>query len=526
MPAGPATRHAPPDPDARLIDSLRADLAAAHLTVAAVEELLGAVAAAALHREQPVPALRATVPARAGDGPLPTLVRHLLLGEQVSRASLDRALPRLGVAGAERLGLVVPAGRSGHDAVRPLVDLRPYEAHDAAGPVSWWLASDLGETATGAALAADHVLGVGGASVTLAQLTVRTPARRALDLGTGCGIQALHAARHSDAVVATDVSARALAFAAFNAALAGVDLDLRRGSMLEPVLPVPPDGGFDLVVSNPPFVITPRGGRAEVARYEYRDGGRAGDDLVRDLVRDVGRVLAPGGIAQLLGNWEHRDGEDWRDRVGDWLDASGLDAWVVQREVLDPAQYVETWLRDGGTTRDRDPLGWARTYADWLTDFEDRGVDAVGLGLLVLRRPSEGGPTLRRLEEQTGPVRRPLGEHLAAALRAHDWLTAHDDDALLAARLVVAPDVTEERHLRPGAADPTLVLLRQGDGFGRVTRAGTALAGLVGACDGELAVGQILGALAALLETPVEGLRTALLPAVRELVRDGLLRPA
>jgi len=59
-----------------------------------------------------------------------------------------------------------------------------------------------------------------------------------------------------------------------------------------------------------------------------------------------------------------------------------------------------------------------------------------------------------------------------------------------------------------------------------VVRAGTALAGLVGACDGELTVGQILGALAALLEAPVAELRTGLLPAVRDLVRDGLLRPA
>src|SRR5690606_14671512 len=172
-----------------------------------------------------------------------------------------------------------------------------------------------------------------------------------LDLGTGCGIQALHAAGHSAHVVATDISDRALAFARFNAALAGVDLDLRLGSMLEPVAGEP--DGFDLVVSNPPFVITPRA--AGVLLYEYRDGGRAGDDVVRDLVTGVGRVLAPGGVAQLLGNWEHRRGQDWRERVGQWVDASGLDAWIVQREVQDSAEYAETWLRDGGTTPERDP---------------------------------------------------------------------------------------------------------------------------------------------------------------------------
>ncbi len=133
---------------------------------------------------------------------------------------------------------------------------------------------------------------------------MRRVVARALDLGTGCGLQALHAARRAGAVVATDVSRRALAFARANAALAEVALDLRLGSLLEPVS----GEEFDLVVSNPPFVITPRRPGAADG-YTYRDGGRVGDDLVRDLVTGVGSVLAPGGVAQLLGNWEHRRGE-------------------------------------------------------------------------------------------------------------------------------------------------------------------------------------------------------------------------
>ncbi|MBC7291298.1 MAG: methyltransferase [Actinotalea sp.] len=531
-------RPAPPHDPTPLLDALRADLAP--FTVDAVEELLGPVAAAALHREQAVPALRALGelpvagrPVTPLADPVTTLVRAFVLGRPVRRGDLDRALPRLTADGAEHLGLVAAAGAADDDAVHARVDLRPYRAVDGTGTVDWWLASDLGELATGRGLRPDHVLGVGGASTTLAQVTVRRPRRRALDVGTGCGIQALHAARHSDAVVATDLSARALAFARFNAALAGVALDLRRGSMLEPVAQ---DEPFDLVVSNPPFVITPRapgavagatGAGAPLPVFEYRDGGRAGDDLVADLVRDVGSVLAPGGVAQLLGNWEHRRGEGWQERVGAWLDASGLDGWVVQREVQDPAEYAETWLRDGGTTPERDPGGWAAAYGAWLDDFAARQVEAVGFGLVLLRRPTTPDrPALRRLEERTGPVQQPLGPHLAAALDAHDLLAATDDDALLARALTVAPDVTEERHLVPGAADPTVVLLRQGGGFGRVVRAGTALAGLVGACDGELTVGQVVGGIAVLLDVPVDALRAELVPQVRELVADGLLLPA
>ncbi|WP_235523061.1 methyltransferase [Cellulomonas sp. Root485] len=498
--------------DPALVAALRDDLAAAGYGVAGVEEVLGAVAADALHREEPVPALRAT--GAAADDVVAALVRTFLLGVAVPRRTLERALPTLGIDGAERLGLVETDG----DQVRARVDLRPYTAVDGGGEVDWWIASDLGELATGQALRTDHVLGVGGASTTLAQVTVRDDRDHVLDLGTGCGIQALHASRHSRRVVGTDISRRALAFARFNAALAGVGLDLREGSMLDPVA----DERFDLVVSNPPFVITPR--TPGMPSYEYRDGGRAGDAIVRELVEGVGAVLAPGGVAQLLGNWEVRRGEQWHERVGSWLDASGLDGWVVQRELQDPAQYAETWIRDGGTTPDRDRAAWAVRYGQWLDDFASRDVEGIGFGFVTLRKPL-GAPTLRRLEEVTGTVRQPLGPALAASLAAHDWLSMSDDD-LADQRLVVAPDVTEERYLTPGDPDPQVVLLRQGGGFGRAVQAGTALAGFVGVCDGELTVGQIVSALGALLEVGAEAVAADVLPSARGLIRDGLLLPA
>jgi len=70
------------------------------------------------------------------------------------------------------------------------------------------------------------------------------------------------------------------------------------------------------------------------------------------------------------------------------------------------------------------------------------------------------------------------------------------------------------------------VIVRQGDGLGRGVQASTGLAAFVGVCDGELTAGQILGALGALLEVPADDLAAELLPAVRDLVRDGFLAPA
>jgi methylase of polypeptide subunit release factors len=504
---------APAPPDERDVEALRADLA--DWTVDAVHDLLGPVAQAAMAREEAVPARRAL--RDRTDDPVGALTATFVLGRPIARRRLAAALPRLGVDGAARLGLVEATGEGGEDEVRALVDLRPYAAEDAAGSAAWWVASDLGELATGRPLGPEHVLGVGGASITLARCTIRTPVGRVLDVGTGCGVQALHASRHAGSVVATDLSARALAFARLNLALNGVRAELRQGNLLEPA-----DGErFDLVVSNPPFVITPRA--PSVPAYSYRDAGLAGDDVVRALVTGVGAVLERGGVAQLLGNWEDRNGEPWAERVAAWLDASGLDGWVVQRELQDPAQYAELWIRDGG---DPEPGRRRQLYEAWMDDFASRQVEAIGFGLVTLRRPLHGIPTLRRVEHLQGPLEEPVGEHLATCLAAHDWLHARSDAALLAARLRVAGDVTEERYHRPGEEDPTVVLLRQGGGFGRVVRASTGLAGLAGACDGELPIGAIISALADLLDEPLGELTERLLPGVRGLVGDGLLSPA
>ena len=480
----------------------------------------------ALDREQVVPA---RVAARAaGAEPVAVLSRLFMLGEEVPRGLAERVLGDDLVGQSVAGGLIDAAGADADDPVRAVVDLRPYSATTAEAQVDWWIASDQGEAVTGAAVQRDHVLGVGGASSTLASITMREPRSRVLDLGTGCGIQAMHASLHADAVVATDISQRALGFACFNERLNTAALgaggaaegtrqlwDLRAGSLLEPVA----GEQFDLVVSNPPFVITPPGAPS----FEYRDGGLGGDGVAAALMSGVGSVLVPGGVAQFLANWEVRD--DWRERLEQWLDASPvpLDAWIVQRDLLDPAEYAETWLRDAGITAERDPALWTRSYEAYLQAFDASGVEAVGFGMVVLRRPLTGTPTLRRLEEHEGQLATPLGPTLAAALAAHDWLAATSDKALLDTAFTVAPDVTRETYGRPLLSDPEHILVRQGGGFGRSVRADTALAGLVGACDGELTAGQIGHALSALLDVPSGVMLEGLVPAVRELVRDGFL---
>ena len=554
----PSSSFPPPVVTPEQTASLRADLLEAGWGVKAVATLLGEAADAALRREIRLPALRsvrAALTSGSAPSPVAVLTALFMLGEPVPATALDVALTRTGASGAGRIGLVSEPDETG--CVRARVDLRPHEAVDDAGEIRWWVASDLGELVTGRALAPDHVLGIGGAGLTLAGLTPRTPVATALDLGCGCGIQTLYLLRHADHVVATDVSERALAFTAFNAALAGVSvsdgsdagsrdgagrLELLRGSLLEPVA----GRRFDLIVSNPPFVLTPPAVReAGLPLMEYRD---AGGPVLPTLVAGLGEHLEPGGSAVMLGNWEHRHtslgtgdipdsandfatdsttdsgavGSSWRNAVATWI-PEGLDGWVIEREVQDPVEYATMWLRDGGLAPERDAAGFDAALEAWIGDFEARGVQGVGFGYLIVHRPQCLREPWRLLEEVATSGQGGLGRHVAEVLEARERLAGLDDDAVADLRPVLAPDVTEERHLIPGAAEPTVILLRQGGGLGRTIRASTVVAALAGVADGELSVGQIASAVVALTGEDAIGLRAEMVEATRHLIAVGFL---
>ncbi|MCX4549209.1 class I SAM-dependent methyltransferase [Streptomyces sp. NBC_01387] len=482
---------------------IREALLAADFTADGLLDLLGAPAYAALARSETVPALRAT----RGRTALETLVRLFLLQRPVPAERVAAALP-LEECAAD--GWVVRAG----DDVRATVDIRPYGGPEGE---DWFIVSDLGCAVGGAGGIGSQdegvVLGVGGASTTLAGITVRTPVGKALDLGTGSGIQALHAAQHATEVTATDLNPRALGFTRLTLALSGAPAaDLREGSLFAPVA----GETYDLIVSNPPFVISPG------ARLTYRDGGMGGDDLCRSLVSEAGEHLKPGGYAQFLANWQHVEGEEWQDRLRSWV-PRGCDAWIVQREVQDITQYAELWLRDSGDHR-TDPEAYAARYEAWLDEFESRRTKAVGFGWITLYKSGSERPSIV-VEEWPHPVEQPLAETVRAHFERRDYLRDHDDAALLADRFELAAEVVQEQVGMPGAEDPEHVILRQNRGMRRATKVDTVGAGFAGVCDGTLSAGQILDAIAQLLgEDPVL-LRDRTPQSIRLLVEEGFLDP-
>ncbi|MET0450962.1 MAG: methyltransferase [Mycobacterium sp.] len=492
-----------------VVDALAADLRSAGYTTDGVAGLLGADANAAFSRGLWWSALRVTDRPAPGGERLAVLVRLFLLGTSESRDRVALALPTAGVDALLANGVVE---RTEGDSLRAVLDVRPH----GDGTSDFLVVSDQDAALNPGPVHYDHVLGIGGASVTLAHAVVRTPVRRALDVGTGSGIQALHLSAHCDEIVATDTNERALALAAATARLNGMEWDLRCGSLFEPV------GGerFDLIVSNPPFVVG-----TGALDYLYRDSGMAGDALSQKLIEEVGDHLEPGGTAQIMANWIVPRGHDWRKRVRGWLAGTGLHAWVVQREFASPVSYVSLWTSDAGER----PEDAARRGGLWLDWFDEQGVAGVGMGMISVRAPRRGEnrPPDQVLEEITGADEGLTGPEVDAFFARREYLHDTGDDALLAAKLSTAAVLLEEQSL-PGADGWQVVgaAVRRPGGPGAVLGVDEVSRALLAGCRGEVPLGMLVDLLAAHHGVDADALASAALPVVREAIGRGILYQA
>jgi len=158
-----------------------------------------------------------------------------------------------------------------------------------------------------------------------------TPVRRAVDLGCGSGAAGICVAKRSPGaeVVLVDINPAALRAARVNARLAGTDgVDVRHSDMLRDV-----EGTFDLIVSNPPFMIDP------AARAYRHGGGPLGAGLPLAVVEQAIARLAPGGSLVLFTGAAIVEGADpFRDAVAEACGRAGLD-WTYRE--FDPDEYGE-----------------------------------------------------------------------------------------------------------------------------------------------------------------------------------------
>jgi SAM-dependent methyltransferase len=434
--------------------------------------------------------------------PFHTLVQLFFLGQRVPVEAARTAL------GPRSLNQLLASGLllQGIDTnVRSEAMLIPYD--------DMLIVHDFPAEVLGRPEPANHVLGVGRASITLANLTVRRAGETVLDLGTGSGIQALLAARHAIHVIATDVSPRALNFTAMNLRLNGVtNVELRQGDLYEPVA----QGQFDLLVANPPFVISPD------ASFLYRDSPLPGDAVSENVIRGAPARLREGGFAVVLYNWYHRD-EEWSTRLRPWVADSGCDAWLLCFKTDDPISYAANWLRPtDGSDRER----YGALLDSWLEYYKRMGIERISYGAAILRRRPAHANWIRT---DTVPSGQGIGRCSAQIQRIfanQDFLDdLQDERQILDQMLVLAPDHQLEHALKAEDGGWTVkeAILKQGEGLQFIGRVDRLVSVVLAGCDGHHALRELVADVAKGLGISFEAVAPATLSVVRTLMQMGFL---
>lgn len=431
----------------KVAPKLTAILQQHRFTAAGIQAFLGIPVYEALQRGEPAAVLFHLQ--EHANKPLAVLLELFSLHEPVAPARI------IEVFGADFTQELIDAGVLGHRSqlvsgddsdVETLTALIDVTAHVIQHHNQWVFsdvdASQLDNYIPGA----EHVLGVGAASLSLLKTTPKTFVNSVLDLGTGSGIQILGQLDCSRTITATDIHPRALDFAVATLRAAsdradtaedeqsrGATVELLQGSWFEPVA----GRSFDRIIANPPFVVGPG-----VIEHVYRDSGVALDGATALVVGQSIEHLRIGGTAHLLGAWVHQHGQSWQQRIASWLPDYGVRAWVLQRDVVSPQMYVGTWLRDESIDP-RSRAGRAKT-TQWLQHFRDADVAGVGFGFIALERLEDSVASDIVIETLEHSFDGDLGPEIEEYFLRSEWLSHQDTDHMLDARYFLRPSVAKE----------------------------------------------------------------------------------
>ena len=399
---------------------------------------------------------------------------------ELLRLFLFREAVAIGALETEGIDLVEREG----DSIRSSVAVQPWRdalvAHD-------WL---------GGMPAQDHVVGASAVTEALADLTVRRPVESALDLCTGSGAQAVLASWHAERVVGVDLNPRALRLAQWTLALSGVDnVELRTGDVRDACS----GDRFDLVVANPPFVVSPD------RRWLFRDADAGISQIV---VERLPELLSEGGFATVLCQWPLRPGERWDEQPRAWVEGGPADAWIVRLPTFEePLDYAANWNHPlQAANRDE----FERTVDRWVEHFRRKGVVGIVTGAVVLRQRE--GPTWVRADEAADWPAQPVGTAIERLFEGQTLVSSFPSPAALLDRQVMPMDGFRLDETRAFGTDGLALVAAQARGALPLRlRLNRAAVRVLPELDGGVTLRDVPGAEVAL-------------PAIVELVALGLLR--
>jgi len=265
----------------------------------------------------------------------------------------------------------------------------------------------------------DYVLTVGPTADSLFNFVIRQECENALDLCSGCGVHGVSMGKHAKRVTTTDLNAYAPAFSSFNAALNGVtNVHCLAGDGFNAVA----GEKFDLIVCNPPFVMSPS------KEFLYRDNAMDLDQFVRGLVEQAPTYLENGGFFQMILEWVEVEGQTWQERLSSWFAKLPCDALVLLANTDLAETYAKKRVNEMHEMQHGDYADEVQEWTDYYRRFQ---VKAIHGGLIVLRRKNEPGwVRFERIAEDRGPI----GDYVLATFAAEDFLRSHEGIGITDAR--------------------------------------------------------------------------------------------
>jgi SAM-dependent methyltransferase len=424
--------------------------------------------------------------------------------------TLDESLIR-GVLGEPLVSALLEAGLLALDAdssphhVRSRFQLRPFGG-------LWLLADD----PTGGR---DAVMPPAGTTRLVTQVMPAVISGSVLDVGCGPGSLALVAARRGAArVVGTDVNSRAVDLARFNARLNEIrDAEFLLGDLVEPVI----GRRFELIVSQPPFIIQPPDAEA----VTFLHGGPTGEEVGLRLLAVLPSVMGASARAMVLMEAVSRPDEPLHARMRAAMGDAPIDVLVLAAPGAPPAlqviAYATLEVPEGGPAYQ----AAARRY---LQQLDRLSAADFQLGLIVMRSRPDGDSGRRKLAA-TVPVAalgRGDGAALERLLGGVD-LAAQDDATLEQQGVTTSSFIRwiEERPCPDAQVEPTRSVRFRLGSFGSDLDLSQQRYAMAAVLDQAPTIHAATAAYATTLGQPVESVRHELLGFVREGLMRGLFEP-
>jgi len=450
----------------------------------------------------------------SGGTPLHTFIRLFLMGLPVPVMDAEQAVKPMTLEEWAKAGLIIPEGMMAAPGVQFHTAGKFIVATDMPRRVG-----DRFENRP------DAVMAIGPTTMTLANLVVRRRIGRALDVGTGCGFLGLTCALHSERVVCTDINPRAVEFTRFNAALNNLaNVEARAGHMLEPV----GDEQFDLIVSNPPFVISPE------KSYVYRDSGMHGDQFCQELFKQAARRLRPGGFCQALFDWAHIYGDNVTERLRGWFEGLGCDVLILHGSTLDPVTYAANWARQAAAQSGAvSPQALEADVKRYVEYYQRERIQRISHGVLTMRKLREGEPARQpwfHIDDLPQSMSGFAGDQIDRLFAGRDFAGMVPDQPMLATRFRPAPEVRVINELAPNPQAPrgwapSDTTLRMARGMMFTLSIDPPTARLIMGCDGKRTLAQVIAGIPLQSGQGQEQHTATALAAARKLIQKGVLLP-